>query len=342
MITRRALVGAKLTDNWRRWIAENYLLGIAPRSIVKVLIDQGLSPEQADAELTEVRTDPYVGAGEWMAQRLRKLESTLDALQRMRRLDSTNSQVVRCGGISAEQFLAEYYAANRPVVLTDLAARWPAMHAWTPDYLKHAVGDEIIEVMTAREGDAQYEVNPDAHRTSMSFSEYVDLVLGQQATNDFYLVANNHFLDHPGTAALWRDFEPGNSILDATISPGRVFFWFGPEGTVTPLHHDLMNVLLVQVRGTKKVTLIPALESHRVYNEVAVYSRVNAEAPDGEAYPKFTGCTRLTVELRAREALFIPVGWWHHVRAMDKCISLSFTNFSFPNEFEWSLPSIVR
>ncbi len=58
-----------------------------------------------------------------------------------------------------------------------------------------------------------------------------------------------------------------------------MFFWFGPAGTVTPLHHDVSNILLVQVRGTKHVTLVPALESHLVYNDVAVYSPVNAEFP---------------------------------------------------------------
>lgn len=29
----------------------------------------------------------------------------------------------------------------------------------------------------------------------------------------------------------------------------------------------------------------------------------------------------------------MPVGWWHHVRALDARMTISFTNFVFPNNF---------
>ena len=33
------------------------------------------------------------------------------------------------------------------------------------------------------------------------------------------------------------------------------------------------------------------------------------------------------------EALFIPVGWWHHVEGLDVTIGLSFTQFVKDNDF---------
>jgi ribosomal protein L16 Arg81 hydroxylase len=35
------------------------------------------------------------------------------------------------------------------------------------------------------------------------------------------------------------------------------------------------------------------------------------------------------------QVLFLPVGWWHHVRSMDISISLSFTNFRAANDYVW-------
>jgi hypothetical protein len=337
-------VGApfELTDRWRMWIAENVLLEVGDQAILDVLAAEGVSPAQAQAEIQAVRKDVYLEAAGWIAQRMRKLESTLDALQRMRHLDPGNSGIARHAGLSRERFLADYYAANRPAVLTDVAGSWPAAHLWTPGYLKDTVGAEVVEVMAGRENDKEYEINLDAHRKAMRFGDYVDLVTRSGPTNDIYLVANNHFLDGPGTAALWADFSCDERFLDAAAAAQRVFFWFGPAGTVTPLHHDVSNILLVQVRGTKRVTLVPALESHLVYNDVAVYSPVNAEFPDEQRHPRFSTATRLTVDLHEGEALFIPVGWWHHVRSLEICISLSFTNFVFPNHFDWSFPNIVR
>ena len=38
------------------------------------------------------------------------------------------------------------------------------------------------------------------------------------------------------------------------------------------------------------------------------------------------------------EALFLPVGWWHHVRALDLSISVAFNHFTWPNDFDWYRP----
>jgi ribosomal protein L16 Arg81 hydroxylase len=44
--------------------------------------------------------------------------------------------------------------------------------------------------------------------------------------------------------------------------------------------------------------------------------------------------------LEPGEAIFIPVGWWHHVKSLEVSISVSFTNFVFPNYYEWKYPHI--
>jgi hypothetical protein len=332
----------EVTDSWRRWIAENHLVGTNPEAIVRVLVEQGLPANDARAELDRVRLDGNLVAAGWMVQRLRKLESLLDAQQRVHSLDPSYAVVPRRAGLSSEEFLTEYYAANRPVVLTDLADRWPALERWTPGYLVDRFGDDVVEVMTTREHDPRYEENVDAHRTRMAFRDYVAQVEASAPTNDFYLVANNHFLDRPAAACLLMDIVQDERLLNPQSSHSQMFFWYGPAGTVTPLHHDTSNVLLTQVRGSKRVRLVPALDAHRVYNDVAVYSPVDPESPDLERFPLFSGATTMTVTLKAGEALFIPVGWWHHVRSLEVSISVSFTNFCCPNSFEWSFPNIIR
>lgn len=332
----------ELNDNWRRWVVENYLLGTSDGAIVEILVRQGLPETDAWAELDRVRADGNLVPAKWMAQRLRKLESLLESQQRMRVLDPAYAVVPRRTGLTRQEFLTEYYAANRPVVLTDLAARWPACERWTPKYLVDQVGAEVVEVMTARERDARYEENLEDHRTKMPFRDYVAQVEASGPTNDFYLVANNHFFERPTAGSLLADMNFDDRVLDPQSPLSQMFFWYGPLGTVTPLHHDTSNVLLTQVRGSKQVVLVPALESYRVYNDVAVYSPIDPERVDLDRYPLFAGATSMTVTLNAGEALLIPVGWWHHVRSLEVSISVSFTSFCFPNSFEWSFPQINR
>lgn len=331
-----------LSDSWRRWIAENVLVGTDEARIVEVLVEQGLTTDDARAAVYAARSDPHLAPGAWMTQRLRKLESLVACQERLRALDPTYAQVSREWGLTSESFLRDYYAASRPVILTDVADTWPALERWTPEYFVKRMGDLSVEVMTSRETDARYEEHLDAHRTRMTFADYVEKVESSGSTNDFYLVANNHFLEEPLASSLLADLVLDERLLDPSAPPSRMFFWYGPAGTVTPLHHDTSNVLLTQVRGRKRVTLIPALEAPMVYNDVAVYSPVDPENPDLGSYERFVGTTPRVVTLEVGEALFIPVGWWHHVRSLEVSVSVSFTNFVFPNDFDWAFPDIFR
>ena len=53
------------------------------------------------------------------------------------------------------------------------------------------------------------------------------------------------------------------------------------------------------------------------------------------ANPDLEGLRMFDVTLTAGEMLFIPVGWWHQVTALDFSVSATYTNFLWPNE--WTL-----
>jgi ribosomal protein L16 Arg81 hydroxylase len=100
-----------------------------------------------------------------------------------------------------------------------------------------------------------------------------------------------------------------------------------------------MNILLAQVVGRKRITLIPSFESHLVYNHIGVYSQVDCENPDLSRYPLFAKASKFETVLEPGEVLFIPVGWWHQVRSLDVSISVSCTNFVAPNNYRWTDPT---
>ena len=43
--------------------------------------------------------------------------------------------------------------------------------------------------------------------------------------------------------------------------------------------------------------------------------------------------------LEPGDALFIPVGWWHHVRALDVSVSLALNAFQKDNHYAFYAPS---
>ncbi len=326
-----------LGDDWRRWIAENKLAGVEDEPLVAAMVRDGVDGAVAAAEVAAVAAHPCFQAGEKLAQRLAKLGSVLDVHRALAALAPGAGAVERRGGVSRAELLERYYAANRPVVLTDAIDDWPALSRWGPEYFKAACGEARVEIMSGRTRDPRYEINAYDHKQEVRFADYVEMVAAGGESNDYYLVANNGFFARPEMRPLYDDIRFPEH-LDPVQTDGRVHFWFGPAGTVTPLHHDLMNVLMAQVYGRKRVMLISPDQTHRLYNEIGVFSEVDPEAPDYERHPLFRDVEALRVDLAPGEALFLPVGWWHHVRALDVSVTVTFTNFVHRNEFEWLNP----
>ena len=340
MPSQTKLADHSVTDDWKRWIAENKMLGYDDGRLIGVMVENGIDEELAALEVASVAAHPYFQAGKRAVQKLRKLESLLDVYADLEivRSSAKFQSVERRSNVPREEFLDKYYAANRPLILLDLMNDWKARKLWNPEYLKATCGNERVEVMTGRNSDPRYEVNAEAHKTVMVFGEYIDRITQSGNNNDCYLVANNNALRRQGMKHLYNDIVAFPEYLDSNTLDGGVFFWFGPAGTVTPLHHDVMNVLMAQVFGRKRVTLIPSEQIQRVYNEIGVYSKVDCEQPDYREFPEFRDVRMQRFVLKPGEVLFIPVGWWHHVRSLDVSITVSFTNFAFPNNYRWNHP----
>ena len=330
----------QLSHEWRRWVARNKLIGTSPDVMVQILTDNaGLAEPDARQKVDELVDDPTFQGAVAVAEELRKLQSIFDIRHQLLSLVPSSRLPERRRGVRRGDFLARYYSTNTPVVMTDLTDHWPARRLWTPDYFDQYLGSETVEVMGARGKESNYERDSDAHRTRILFSQYLNHVVKVDASNEMYLVANNHLLELPVAKRLWEDFDSPPEYFDADGSGGKVFLWLGPAGTVTPLHHDIMNVLLVQVLGTKRIRLVSPLRTHCVYNDLSVYSQVDAAAPDYTSYPEYRAADPIEIVLEAGDALFIPVGWWHHVEALEMSISLSFTNFLWPNTYGWWHPT---
>ena len=330
--------GDRLPVEWRRWAAMALMKGAPLPEVLGTLAAQEFPEGEAIRYTASLYDDPALDAGRWLAQQLQKVNSVLTMRETMRALSDVPLDVDRRTGVGQKEFLDRYYSQNTPVLMTDSCDQWPALSLWNPPYLAEKLGSVEVEVMAGRESDPDYEINANEHRFMMPFDEFVAKIEGASRSNDTYLVANNKLLATEAALPLWDDFTLDERYLVPDPQRNQAFLWFGPAGTVTPLHHDVINVLFNQVDGWKHFILIPSLAVHRVYNNLAVYSAVDPLKPDPEQYPLFAGAQQIHLDVGPGQTLFIPAGWWHHVEATEASISISFTNFAFSNDIEWKNP----
>jgi hypothetical protein len=323
----------EINQEWRRWIAENLLLGAARDSILEAMVAGGLSPAHSSAEIDQALSSPYLKGVERVCNRLKKREWLLAAYRKLNRRRHDSGDVNRRDKIGRNEFLESYYCANRPVIITGMMDDWPARRKWSLDYFAKRFGDREVEVQLGRDGSARYEEDSPQFRRRMAFGHFIDKVRTSGVTNDFYITANNTNANKDALPELWDDIVQIPELLNGQ-SPHNGFFWFGPAGTITPFHHDLTNNLMAQVIGRKRILLAPSWDMPLMRNLRDVYSELDGRDALPAPHPSFLEPQILECCLAPGEILFLPVGCLHFVESLDISATVSFTNFVFDdNDF---------
>lgn len=331
-----------LAPEWVDWLVENYCEGVPQEDLLAKLTESGVPLPLSKRALFEVSQATVL-------RTLRRRIAARDQLQELFdlkcRLEApTLAELVsRRENVGRAEFFERYYASNRPVILTDVTRSWPALKRWgCPDYFAEKFGDEIIQVCMGRDGDPKCDSNFAKHVSQMTMREYATWVATTEESNDGYLISNNRLLENEAFWGLIEDVIPPTEYVDPARFRTFMSFWFGPAGTRTPLHHDGNNILFCQVVGRKEFYLVSPWETALLERAEGYYAHQPIPAgmegegfrPADDAFPY--PAVRLVLE--PGEALFLPVGWWHQVRALDQSVSISFLNFWQNNHFEWYAP----
>lgn len=266
---------------------------------------------------------------------LKRRDWLLETMERQRALSPYAGGLLTAENLPGDDFLHEFYAPGRPLVIKGAMAHWPALHKWTPDYLAAAVGDASIEYQGGRTGAADYELAKDRHRRHAPFRDFIALV--RDGGNDAYITAYNSAANAAAFAPLAADL----GHVDAYLSDAPGMLWIGGEGAFTPLHFDLTNNMLAQVTGTKRVVLVPPSQTHRLAHRTHVFSDVQDLDDPARlaAFPAARDVLRYEVQLTPGDLLFIPIGWWHQVRSDSFSTMLTYTGFRWPNAGHDSYPA---
>jgi hypothetical protein len=322
----------KVDDEWRRWIAENLMVGATPEGVRNAMLAAGISREEATHELDLALASPYIKGSALLLNRLKKREWLLTTYRKLNRMSAHSGQIERRHRLSRAEFLEEYYSTNRPVIITGMMDDWPAMRRWNLDYFAERFGDREVEVQFGRSAGDNYEIEREKYLTRLKFADYITKLRSAGVTNDFYMTASNHSLNKKNLPELWDDIVQIPEYLDGRDRLSG-FLWIGPPGTITPFHHDLTNNFMAQVIGRKRLRIAPSWDIPLMNNHYHVYSRVDGRTTPAQLQPQLGQAQIVEFILSPGEILFLPIGCMHWVEGVDLSVTVSFTNFVFDNDF---------
>ncbi|KAM8962229.1 bifunctional peptidase and arginyl-hydroxylase JMJD5 isoform 2-T2 [Pelodytes ibericus] len=223
---------------------------------------------------------------------------------------------------SLEYFKDNYLTLQKPVILEGIIDHWPCMKKWSVEYLGRVAGRRTVPVeLGSRYTDTEWS------QKLMSINEFINKYIINPQGSMGYLAQHQLFeqiqelkedIGIPDYCCLGEGDED-----DITINA-----WFGPAGTVSPLHQDPQQNFLAQVVGRKYIRLYSVSETENLYpfdsSLLHNTSQVDIENPDYIKFPTFSQAEHQECLLSPGQVLFIPVKWWHYVKALDISFSVSY------------------
>ncbi len=222
--------------------------------------------------------------------------------------------------ISREDFYENYLKKKKPVVIRNMARKWPAYQKWTMDYMKEMVGDIEVPLYDSSKADPAAPINTAAAK--MKFTEYIDLI--KETPTDLRI-----FFFDPIKAApqLLNDYIFPKDLMGGFLDKYPSMF-FGGKGSVTFMHFDIdmSHIFHTHFNGRKHILLFDYKWKERLYKlPFATYALedYDIEHPDFEKFPALDGIEGIECYLEHGDTLFMPTGWWHWMKYLDGSFSIS-------------------
>lgn len=222
--------------------------------------------------------------------------------------------------ITKEEFFEKYLKPRKPVVIKNMARKWPAYQKWTMDYMKQAVGDVEVPLYDSSKADPAAPINASAAK--MKFADYIDLI--EKEPTDLRI-----FLFDPIKQApkLLDDYIFPKDLMGGFLDKYPNMF-FGGKGSVTFLHYDIdmAHIFHTHFNGRKHIMLFDYKWKDRLYQiPYATYALedYDIENPDFTKFPALDGVEGIECYLEHGDTLFMPTGWWHWMKYLDGSFSIS-------------------
>ena len=197
----------------------------------------------------------------------------------------------------------------------------------TPDDLMEVFRDATVTVSLSHGGAFRSREASDLSRRRMPFADFAAYVERSSFENIDRMYLSQFPVDGiagiPGTDMITSRYIPEGA---ASVSKN---LWFGPAGTVSPLHFDRGHNFLYQHWGRKHIVIVDPSYLHQLKpgpknSESPHVSSLDLVTPDFAVDVSRLDAPCLEAVLEPGDILFLPALWWHNVLSIDAAISVNY------------------
>ena len=228
-------------------------------------------------------------------------------------------EIDRVDTITKEDFLEQYFKAQKPVIIENYIQDWPAFHKWNLEYMAEIAGDKNVPLYDNRPVDHRDGFN-EPHAT-MKMYEYIELLKTKPTKYRIFLW--NMLKEIP---QLQEDFSYPDFGLKLMKKLPMLFF--GGKDSYTFMHYDidLANIFHFHFNGKKEVILFDQSQSdflYKVPHSLITREDIDFSNPDLHKWPALKKAKGYRTMLEHGNILYMPEGYWHYMRYITPGFSMS-------------------
>tara|TARA_A100001015_G_C15031110_1_gene733281 strand:+ start:2694 stop:3515 length:822 start_codon:yes stop_codon:yes gene_type:complete len=217
--------------------------------------------------------------------------------------------------------IKKYVRNGTPFVIKNGAKLMNAYNRWDDKYLKKNIGKDKFDVEKSYSNIfSPSDPFSKAGYEKMTFNDFSVKYLknNMNETNKKHL--NYYLAEIEVPDKLSKDVK--NPFFEVfKRNPLEKHLFLGIGGNITRTHYDSYDNFYFLLDGTKEITLISPKYDNNLYipknkkGKEENYIKVDIENIDYNKYPLMKNVQLKKIKLQKGDMLFIPDGWWHHVKS---------------------------
>ncbi|OBQ56930.1 cupin-like domain-containing protein [Tamlana sp. s12] len=227
--------------------------------------------------------------------------------------------ITRVKSISKADFIEHYYKPQRPVLIENLTADWPAYEKWSLDYIQERAGDQVVPLYNNKPAKGKQSVY--APVKEIKLKEYIEIL--KTEPTDLRIFFYNILDSMP---ELLKDFKYPDIGLKFFKRLPALFFGGGKSKVFMHYDIDLPDSMHFHFHGNKSVTLFSQEQSKYLYQvpfSIHNIDKIDMDNPDFTTYPALQYAEGIQADMKHGDALYMPSGYWHYIKYLDGGFSMT-------------------
>ena len=246
----------------------------------------------------------------------------------------SSSPLTRYSNPTSDQFWNHIFLQSKPCILSDIDIG-SCTTQWSVDNLLSLHSEQIVSVHICPEQYMRFRPKNYTYKTMTLHDMLLRMVHDKSMCDKYYITSGERYYmrsigDNPRkeVADIYQSFPELAKyitiphILNNTNQFSTVLRISSPFTTLW-IHYDICDNILIQISGSKLITLFPPSQVNNLYIDTAAHSSTSPISDihnyDKLQYPLFQHALHnsITIQLSPGECLFIPSLWSHSVTSTD-------------------------